>query len=102
MKQINWEYFYRWNPTEMAEGRIWQVFNMQGNSRTWYAGSSVGFESVRSVISYNNLLECGFFQINWQLKLTLGRYLQIFIWNGEKESPITLCRDIGSLKFAAV
>ena len=35
----------------MAEGRIWQVFNMQGNSRTWYAGSSVGFESVRSVIS---------------------------------------------------
>ena len=56
MKQINWEYFYRWNPTEMAEGRIWQVFNMQGNKKTWYAGSSVGFESVRSVISYNNLL----------------------------------------------
>ena len=40
----------------MAEGRIWQVFNMQGTKRTWYAGSSVGFESVRSVLSYNNLL----------------------------------------------
>ena len=56
MKQINWEYFYRWTPAEMAEGRIWQVFDMQGTKRTWYAGSSVGFESVRSVISYNNLL----------------------------------------------
>ena len=57
MKQINWEYFYRWSPAEMASGRIWQVFNLlQGKSRTWYAGSSVGFESVRSVISYNDLL----------------------------------------------
>lgn len=56
LRTINWEYFYRWTPEEMAEGRIWQVFQMQGKSRTWYSGSSVGFESVRSVVSYNNLL----------------------------------------------
>ena len=56
---INWEYFYRWTPAEMAEGNIWNVFDMQGTEaggRTWYAGSSVGFESVRSVVSYNKLL----------------------------------------------
>jgi len=56
LRTINWEYFYRWTPEEMAEGRIWEVFQMQGQRRTWYAGSSVGFESVLNVVSYNNLL----------------------------------------------
>ena len=40
----------------MQEGRLWDVFSMQGRSRTWYIGSSVSFESIRSVMEYNNLL----------------------------------------------
>ena len=40
----------------MTAGRPWDVFGMQGQQRTWYAGSSVSFESVRSVMEYNKLL----------------------------------------------
>ena len=56
LRSISWEYFYRWSPQEMQEGRLWDVFSMQGRSRTWYIGSSVSFESIRSVMEYNNLL----------------------------------------------
>ena len=40
----------------MEEGRLWQVFNMQGKHRTWYIGSSVSFEATRSVVTYNDLI----------------------------------------------
>ena len=53
---ISWPYFYRWNPHEVADGIHWKVFNMQGVHRTWYAGSSVSFETIKSVMEYNNLL----------------------------------------------
>ena len=56
LNTISWSYFPRWNPKEMEEGRHWQVFSMQGEQNMWYAGSSVSFESVRSVMEYNNLL----------------------------------------------
>ena len=39
----------------MQAGRLWDVFSVQGRSRTWYIGSSVSFESIRSVMEYNNL-----------------------------------------------
>ena len=29
---------------------------MQGRNNMWYGGSSVSFESVKSVLEYNNLL----------------------------------------------
>ena len=56
LRSISWEYFYRWSPQEMQEGRLWDVFSVQGRSRTWYIGSSVSFEAIRSVMEYNNLL----------------------------------------------
>ena len=58
----------------MVEGRHWDVFKMQvrtiillttvlcifflwqGQNKIWYAGVSASFESVRSVLSYNNRL----------------------------------------------
>ena len=40
----------------MQAGRLWEVFSVQGRSRTWYIGSSVSFEAIRSVMEYNNLL----------------------------------------------
>ena len=40
----------------MQAGRLWEVFGVQGQRRTWYIGSSVSFEAVRSVMEYNNLL----------------------------------------------
>ena len=56
LKTITWEYFYKWSPTELSNGNHWRVFNIQGLHRTWYAGASVSFESVKSVMEYNNLL----------------------------------------------
>ena len=47
---------FRWSPEEMQQGRLWDVFSAQGRSRTWYIGSSVSFEAIRSVMEYNNLL----------------------------------------------
>ena len=38
------------------KGNHWDVFALQGFHRTWYAGASVCFESVKSVMEYNNLL----------------------------------------------
>jgi len=53
---LTWEYFPRWSPADLNTGRHWDVFNMQGRGRTWFAGSSVSFESVKSVLEYNSLL----------------------------------------------
>ena len=52
----SWKYFPRWSPAEIALGRHWQVFSMQGRQNIWYAGSSVSFESIRGVMEYNNQL----------------------------------------------
>lgn len=51
-----WEYFYKWSPDEVAKGNHWKVFNIQGLHRTWYAGSSVCMETIKSVLEYNELL----------------------------------------------
>ena len=52
----SWPYFYRWSPYEVMKGNHWDVFALQGFHRTWYAGASVCFESVKSVMEYNSLL----------------------------------------------
>ena len=51
-----WEYFYKWAPDELSKGNHWKVFNIQGLYRTWYAGASVCFETIKSVLEYNELL----------------------------------------------
>eukprot|EP00092_Neocalanus_flemingeri_P103159 GFUD01131981.1.p1 GENE.GFUD01131981.1~~GFUD01131981.1.p1 ORF type:complete len:527 (-),score=102.25 GFUD01131981.1:408-1988(-) len=56
LNTITWPYFPRWSPEETGQARHWQVFNMQGKQKVWYAGSSVSFESIRGVMEYNNLL----------------------------------------------
>ena len=53
---ITWPYFYKWAPDQVSRGNHWKVYNLQGHQRTWYAGASVSFESVKSVMEYNNLL----------------------------------------------
>ena len=71
---ISYMFKNRWTPEEVVEGRHWDVFKMQvkrfilstifflfslplqGQNRIWFAGSSASYESVRSVVSYNNRL----------------------------------------------
>lgn len=56
LNTIPWTYFPRWTPNQVSEGRHWDVFGMQGLNKIWYAGVSASYESVRSVVSYNNRL----------------------------------------------
>ena len=56
LSSISVDYFYRWNPYEMEKGNPWNLFEIQGNYRTWYIGASVSFESVKDVMGYNRLL----------------------------------------------
>jgi len=56
LQTISWEYFYRWSPQEMEDGALWKMFDIQGKRKTWFIGSSVSFEAVRSVMEYNSLL----------------------------------------------
>ena len=56
IRQEIWEYFPKFSPDDMADGVLWDIFKMQGRRRTWFAGSSVNFESVKSVLEYNKLL----------------------------------------------
>ncbi|XP_033763411.1 polyenoic fatty acid isomerase-like [Pecten maximus] len=51
-----WDYFPQFSVADIASGITWDIFEMQGKYGMWYAGSSVYFESVKSVIEYNNLM----------------------------------------------
>ncbi|XP_060075497.1 uncharacterized protein LOC132555163 [Ylistrum balloti] len=51
-----WNYFPRYSVSDMASGILWDIFDIQGEHNMWYIGSSVSFESVKSVVEYNNLL----------------------------------------------
>ena len=51
----------------MVGGRLWDIFSMQGKYRTWYLGSSVCYESVKSVMEYNKLIMRQMFSQTWPL-----------------------------------
>eukprot|EP00794_Sanderia_malayensis_P011742 gene11742-12963_t len=51
-----WRYFPRFNPADTRSGILWDIVDMQGKHGMWYIGSSVIFESVKSVVEYNELL----------------------------------------------
>jgi len=51
-----WRYFPRYNIKDLSRGILWRILEMQGKYNMWYTGSSVSFESVKSVVEYNKLL----------------------------------------------
>ncbi|OWF46732.1 Polyenoic fatty acid isomerase [Mizuhopecten yessoensis] len=51
-----WDYFPQFSVADIASGITWDIFDIQGKHKIWYAGSSVYFESVKSVLEYNNLI----------------------------------------------
>ncbi|XP_062618213.1 uncharacterized protein LOC134279817 [Saccostrea cucullata] len=57
LEQIKWGYYFpRFSAEDADRGYLWDILDMQGQFNTWYIGSSVYFESMESVIEYNNLL----------------------------------------------
>ena len=53
---ITRQYCYKWSPEDLSKGYQWEVFKLQGKYRLWYAGASVSYETVKSVLEYNELL----------------------------------------------
>lgn len=51
-----WRYFPRYSVKDLEEGMLWRILEMQGKYDMWYIGSSVSFESVKSVIEYNKMV----------------------------------------------
>lgn len=56
LHQNVWKYFPHFNQLEINNAYPWKIIEMQGSNRTWYIGSSVSFESVLDVTSYNLML----------------------------------------------
>jgi len=55
-KMKTWRYFPRYSADDLANGVLWRILEMQGKHGMWYIGSSVCFESIKSVLEYNELL----------------------------------------------
>ena len=51
-----WNYFPHFSPSDMEDGVLWRILEMQGQYGMWYIGSSVCFESIKSVVEYNKML----------------------------------------------
>lgn len=56
IKSKSWNYFPRFSVEKTAEGILWKIIENQGKEKTWYIGSSVIFESTKSVLEYNRLM----------------------------------------------
>uniref|UniRef100_A0A7M5UXT1 Amine oxidase domain-containing protein n=2 Tax=Clytia hemisphaerica TaxID=252671 RepID=A0A7M5UXT1_9CNID len=56
IKQYPWKYFTRFTEPQLLSGAIWKVLELQGKRNMWFVGASVSFESVKSVVEYNQLL----------------------------------------------
>ena len=57
LKQFPWKYFVRFTEPQITEEkRIWRVLDRQGLHGVWFIGASVCFESVKSVVEYNQML----------------------------------------------
>jgi len=51
-----WRYFPRYSAADMEKGYIRRILEMQGKHDMWYIGSSVCFESAKSVLEYNKII----------------------------------------------
>ncbi|CAE8621922.1 unnamed protein product [Polarella glacialis] len=60
LEQNPWPYMPRFTNTGLRQGGPWRVLASQGANNTLWIGSSVCFESVLDVVSYNNRLLASF------------------------------------------
>ena len=56
LKMKTWRYFPRYSTDALSDGALWKILKLQGRYGMWYIGSSVCFESVKSVVEYNELI----------------------------------------------
>ncbi|RHY53326.1 hypothetical protein DYB34_010651, partial [Aphanomyces astaci] len=53
---LHTNYFPRFTPAGLKKGLLWKIWDIQGQRKTTWIGSSVSFESVLDVVVYNNNL----------------------------------------------
>lgn len=53
LRQYPWPYFHHFGQAAIQEGMPWDLFEMQGERKTWWIGASASFESVHDVTNYN-------------------------------------------------
>jgi hypothetical protein len=56
IEQFSWPYFLHFPGPAIRKGYIQELFEYQGQNKTWYAGGSASFESVNHVVNYNHAL----------------------------------------------
>ena len=56
IRQYPWPYFHHFEQEAIQEGMPWDLFEMQGERKTWWIGASACFESVHDVTNYNLML----------------------------------------------
>lgn len=49
-------YSPRWNVSDTAKGLHWNMYDLQGENSLWILGGAFSFDSLNSVIGYNQLL----------------------------------------------
>ncbi|KAF0715639.1 Aste57867_3266 [Aphanomyces stellatus] len=54
--QVVHNYFPRYKQAQLERGVPWSIWSVQGRIRTTWIGSSVSFESILDVVTYNNQL----------------------------------------------
>ena len=54
--RYRWPYFPRFTQKQIQDGAHWRVLDTQGRHKVWFIGGSVSFESIKSVVEYNQLL----------------------------------------------
>ena len=56
LQMEQWRYFPRYSKEDIESGILWRILETQGKYGISYAGSTVSFESVKSVVEYNKIL----------------------------------------------
>ena len=55
-RQYPWPYFHHFPQQAIQDGMPWDLFDRQGELKTWWIGASACFESVHDVTNYNLML----------------------------------------------
>lgn len=56
IKQYMWNYFPHFTRQQVEQGSHWRALELQGKHNIWYIGGALSFESIKSVVEYNQLL----------------------------------------------
>jgi len=51
-----WRYFQHYTAEDLTNGIWYKILKMQGSNHMWFIGSSIWFDSIKSIFDYNEIL----------------------------------------------